>query len=196
MKIADGEVCLQNQATLDLWPHTCYDSSARTQVGRIYFLISWLMFTLVCLDTLSPLNLDPRVLSDIAHMADEVSEYAMRWIVQLWLVDDDMMSAFNEQYRGKTGTTDVLSFHYFNDFSGIRDDEIAWEVVMSLSRVSEQAGEMQHSKEAEFYRLLIHSLLHLVGYDHEEDQDHLVMLPKERTIINFLNEKYQLSIVI
>lgn len=36
------------------------------------------MFTLVCLDTLSPLNLDPRVLSDIAHMADEVSEYAMR----------------------------------------------------------------------------------------------------------------------
>ncbi|MCB9804670.1 hypothetical protein H6769_03445 [Candidatus Peribacteria bacterium] len=36
-----------------------------------------------------------------------------------------MMSAFNEQYRGKTGTTDVLSFHYFNDFSGIRDDEIA-----------------------------------------------------------------------
>jgi probable rRNA maturation factor len=67
---------------------------------------------------------------------------------------------------------------------------------MSFSRISEQAIEMQHTKEAEFYRLLIHSLLHLVGYDHEEDQDHLVMLPKERTIINFLNEKYQLSIVI
>jgi hypothetical protein len=36
------------------------------------------MFTLVCLDTLTPLNLDQEVLSDIARMADEVSEYAMR----------------------------------------------------------------------------------------------------------------------
>ncbi len=154
------------------------------------------MFTLFPLDTLDSLKLDQSILSDIAHMADEVSEYAMRWIVQLGLVDDDTMSAFNEQYRGKSGTTDVLSFHYFNDFSGIRDDEIAWEVVMSLTRISEQAVEIWHSKEAEFYRLLIHSLLHLVGYDHEDDTDYLVMLPKERTIINFLNEKYQLSITI
>lgn len=154
------------------------------------------MFTLVCLDTLEPLHLDQSILSDIAHMADEVSEYAMCWTVQLWLVDDDMMSAFNEQYRGKTGATDVLSFHYFNDFSGIRDDEIAWEVVMSFSRISEQADEMKHTREAEFYRLLVHSLLHLVWYDHEDDVDYLVMLPKERTIINFINEKYHLSITI
>ena len=67
---------------------------------------------------------------------------------------------------------------------------------MSLSRISAQADEMQHTKEAEFYRLLIHSLLHLVGYDHEDNADYLVMLPKERTIINFLNEKYHLSITI
>lgn len=49
-----------------------------TQISRIYFLIQRLMFTLVCLDTLTPLNLDQAVLSDIARMADEVSEYAMR----------------------------------------------------------------------------------------------------------------------
>lgn len=49
-----------------------------TQIGRIYFLIQRLMFTLFPLDTLDTLKLDQSVLSDIAYMADEVSEYAMR----------------------------------------------------------------------------------------------------------------------
>jgi probable rRNA maturation factor len=81
------------------------------------------------------------------------------------------MQDLNKNYRGKDTTTDVLSFHYFEDFSGISHTDIAGECIFSQSKILSQAVEYGHTPKEEFEILLIHSVLHILGFDHEDDTD-------------------------
>lgn len=104
------------------------------------------------------------------------------------------MRDLNTLYRQKPQTTDVLSFHYFDDFADIGAEEVAGEVVFSLSCITRQALVFGETPEEEWYRLLIHSLFHLVGYDHEEEVDFLAMYQKECIVIDLVNQKFDLNI--
>ncbi len=105
------------------------------------------------------------------------------------------MQALNKQYREKDMTTDVLSFHYFEDFSSLTPDDTAGEILLSESKVQSQAQEYNHTVEAEVYKLVIHGILHIIGYDHETDEEYDVMHPKEIEVTNLLRDKYQLRII-
>ena len=59
---------------------------------------------------------------------------------------------------------------------------MAGEIVLSETVVCAQAAEYGHSAEIEAYRLIIHASCHILGYDHEADEDYAVMEPIERTI--------------
>jgi len=82
------------------------------------------------------------------------------------------MRILNREYRGVDRTTDVLSFPQTSDFS-IHDsrftihDFVLGDVVISLPRAKRQAMEYGTTLNEELKRLLIHGLLHLMGYDHE-----------------------------
>ena len=110
------------------------------------------------------------------------------------MIDDEEMARLNGAYRHKPQTTDVLSFHYFDDFADIDPQEVAGEVVFSLSRIQEQAAALGETPEEEWYRLLIHSLFHLVGYDHEEISDFLAMYEKECIVIDSTNASFGVRI--
>jgi probable rRNA maturation factor len=132
----------------------------------------------------------------IAMLIDIHGGVSSRGIVNIAFLSDETITELNGQYRNKPNNTDVLSFHYFDDFSPLTDTDIAGEVVMSESKVRQQAEEFEHSYETEYFILLIHSLLHLLGYDHETDEDFAIMKPlEERIFVEFSlsNPEFSLS---
>jgi probable rRNA maturation factor len=109
-------------------------------------------------------------------------------------LSDDEIQELNKMHRGIDKTTDVLSFHYFEDFTDLKDDEIAGEIIMSETKILSQAKEYGNTSEAEFAKLLIHSTLHLLGYDHENDEEYEEMHIEEQKIEKILLEKMRVEI--
>ncbi len=77
------------------------------------------------------------------------------------IVDDAAITRLNEQYRHKQGPTDVLSFRY---------DDTTAEIVISAERARHQAAELGHSVTQEAAWLLVHGILHTLGWDHERSE--------------------------
>jgi probable rRNA maturation factor len=89
--------------------------------------------------------------------------------VSIAFVDDDAMRALNRTYRGKRGTTDVLTFEGIDiDAAAIADHSLG-EIVISLPQAARQAKAERHSLATEVRYLLLHGLIHALGYDHESD---------------------------
>ena len=81
---------------------------------------------------------------------------------------DTAMRSLNKRYRGKDRTTDVLSFAFREgSFPGIQP-EMLGDIVISIPEARRQAEVTGITLESEISRLLIHGLLHLLGYDHEQ----------------------------
>lgn len=100
-------------------------------------------------------------------------------------VGDGVIRALNARYRGKNASTDVLSF---TGGEALRSGEkLLGDVVISVPRAAKQAREKHHSLERELEILLIHGILHLLGYDHERSRrDERVMQAMERKLLRAL----------
>ena len=89
--------------------------------------------------------------------------------VTIAFVSDRQMRELNRQWRGKTGTTDVLSFPAGEDEYANPDGSKLGDVVISLEQAVRQAKEHDLTADEEIAQLILHGLLHLCGYDHETD---------------------------
>lgn len=114
--------------------------------------------------------------------------------VSITLCDNEYIRALNNKYREKDKHTDVLSFPIY-DFS-VEDAEDVYDgtpiplgdIVISVERAREQAGELSHSFECEAQFLTIHSMLHLLGYDHERSpEDDEAQCYAQREIVEIIN---------
>ena len=100
----------------------------------------------------------------------------------------------NRQFRDIDSTTDVLSFCLLEPADGISDifqlppnsENQLGEVVISFPQAVEQAAAQGHSVEMELTALLIHGILHLLGYDHEKAEDKESMENLEKKLLNSL----------
>lgn len=110
-------------------------------------------------------------------------------------VTKDEIRALNSEYRGIDKPTDVLSFPQFekeeldayrSEPDEIPDELMLGDVVISKDKAEEQAVEFGHSFERELIYLFTHSVLHLLGYDHEEADDKIVMRRREEEIMDWL----------
>ena len=110
------------------------------------------------------------------------SPLAQNGILNIAFLSDDEIRALNREHRGIDKTTDVLSFHYFDDFSEVTSDEVAGEIILSESRIMSQSAELGHPPRQEFEILLIHSILHILGFDHETEEEYLEMWRFEEKI--------------
>lgn len=105
--------------------------------------------------------------------------------VSVTAVDDEAIKELNRDYRGKDNPTDVLSFPMCEDGEWEMSEDgyaILGDIVLSLERCAEQADKFGHSFERELSFLTVHSVLHLLGYDHEtskEDEEEMFSLQKE-----------------
>ncbi len=100
------------------------------------------------------------------------------------LVDTDEMARLNEQYRGIVGPTDVLSFGCDDPCAVAGDEPITLgDVIIAPDVAQAQAADLGTTIEAELNLLLVHGILHLLGYDHESDEDALVMQAREAVVL-------------
>jgi probable rRNA maturation factor len=105
--------------------------------------------------------------------------------VSVTITDDEHITELNRDYRGKDSATDVLSFPLMDlELNGPEIVAIG-DVVLSLERAAAQAEEYEHSLEREVGFLTVHSVLHLLGYDHEDEDDAASeMRQREKAIMN------------
>ena len=91
----------------------------------------------------------------------------------------------NKTYRGIDSPTDVLSFPQYEDLSEIPDegDILLGDVVICVEVAMEQAKEYGHSQERELLYLFTHSILHLLGYDHMDEDEKKEMRRREETVM-------------
>ena len=105
--------------------------------------------------------------------------------VSVSFVGDEEIRDLNRDYRGVDKSTDVLSFPMDDEF--IIDNRILGDVIINTRRVMEQAEELGHSYERELSYLTVHSILHLLGYDHMEDEDKKEMREREKLAMKELS---------
>ena len=134
---------------------------------------------------------------ELLQKMTEAAEYAVesenmrnldkkRCEISVTFVDLDEIHELNKQYRGVDKPTDVLSFPQFDDL----EEEIPevceiclGDVVICEQKAREQAEEFGHSFERELVYLFTHSVLHLLGYDHMEDDEKKAMREREEEIM-------------
>lgn len=108
---------------------------------------------------------------------------ASQYELSIALVDDSEIAELNASYRGKRQPTDVLSFSMLEGDHVDHHGGMLGDVVISLPTSDRQARELGHSIDQELARLLVHGVLHLLGYDHERADEALVMEAREREIL-------------
>ena len=144
---------------------------------------------------------------DEEALAKEVTDYAIEHEgfpfeaeINLTLTDNDGIHAINKEYRDIDAPTDVLSFPMLSyesagDFSKLEDDYddnfnpvtgeiMRGDIIISVDKVKEQAKSYGHSEKREYAFLILHSMLHLFGYDHMTEEESKVMEAKQREVLD------------
>lgn len=105
-------------------------------------------------------------------------------VVSISFVDEQEIKTLNRDFRGVDKVTDVLSFPIDDEFA--IQPKILGDVVINTKKVLEQAIEFGNSNEREIAYLTVHSVLHLLGYDHMNESDKREMRTIEESIMNIL----------
>ena len=126
----------------------------------------------------------------IARQVLKAEGVAPPYEVSLVFTDSETVQQLNRDYRGVDRPTDVLAFYMLSKkeadsaFALPPDDVLhLGEVIISYPQAVEQAKEQGHSIEKEMALLIIHGILHLLGYDHEEPGDESEMRPREKELL-------------
>lgn len=144
------------------------------------------------------------------ELAQKIVDFCLDYVafpyeaeVNLTLTDDAGIHAINKEFRQIDRPTDVLSFPMLSyetpgDFSFLDDEEsddfnpdtgeaLLGDIVISVDKVVEQAERFGHNVEREYAFLITHSMLHLFGYDHMQEDEAKVMEEKQKDILNQMN---------
>lgn len=127
-------------------------------------------------------DINTETLDEIFKNISEIVPEAQGWQVNIVFVEPYRIKNLNKEYRKKDSITDVLSFHYYEDFSKLEKNDTAGEIVLCEEKILSQGKEYQLGSEKEFYKLIIHATLHLLWYDHENDSDYEVMKALEEKV--------------
>ena len=145
-------------------------------------------------------NEDREVPAEINDVIDKAIEWTLKHFdiafdveVSVLFTDGEGIRKINNDFRQIDKETDVLSFPQFEFFKPgefaeefIGDIMPLGDVVLNLDKIFSQAEEFGHSNEHEAGYLTIHSMLHLLGYDHMTEEDKKIMRDKEKIIVSQL----------
>ncbi len=142
------------------------------------------------------------IISKVVEMAMDTEDCPYEAEINVILTDNEEIKNINKSYREVDAPTDVLSFPMVDyetpaDFSHLEDSSedyfnpetgelLLGDIIVSVEKVTAQAQEYGHSKERELGFLIAHSMLHLFGYDHMEEEERRIMEEKQRMILDKL----------
>jgi len=107
--------------------------------------------------------------------------------VELVYVDEEGIIDVNRKYLNRDYVTDIISFHYTEDEA----ESIEGTLYCCAPRIFEQAKEFEQPVKTEFFRILVHGLLHLIGYDDQTESEIQLMHGKENYYLNLLKMPYE-----
>lgn len=106
-------------------------------------------------------------------------------VFSIIFIDDPTMKELNTNYRHIEKTTDVLSFALEDDGKNIASDfRLLGDIYVSIPQMIRQATEYNHREERELLFLIIHGLLHLLGYDHMNIKDEKIMFSLQEELLD------------
>ena len=110
-------------------------------------------------------------------------------IFSIVFIDDEKMHELNKTYRGIDRTTDVLSFAFEDNNKLCYNIRQLGEIFVSIPRMQQQAKEYGHSEVRELSFLVVHGLLHLLGYDHTKgEKEEKEMFSKQELVLDEFEE--------
>ena len=147
--------------------------------------------------TIDVMDETDRVTDDQRKLVEELLQYTAKQEqvkegseVSVTFVDNSRIQEINKEYRQKDAATDVISFAMEEMGEGeveiIGSDEPALlgDIIISIDRMEEQAAEYGHSNARELGFLAVHGFLHLLGYDHMNEEDEKVMFTRQRELLD------------
>lgn len=135
---------------------------------------------------------------EVVTAAIDAEEFPYEAEVNVLLVSKEEIHRINQEQRQVDAPTDVLSFPMIaypapGDFSLLEQDEdnfnpdtgeaLLGDIILCVEKIREQAKEYGHSEKREYAFLILHSMLHLMGYDHMTEADAAVMEAKQRAVL-------------
>jgi probable rRNA maturation factor len=124
-----------------------------------------------------------RSLAALARRALAAEDVAAGTSISIVVTDDVTVRDLNKRFLGIDAATDVLSFGLGGRTKFVGSGRELGEVIISYAAASRQAREARHPVEDELAHLLVHGVLHLLGYDHERDRDERRMRAREESIL-------------
>ena len=115
-------------------------------------------------------------------------------IITITLTTPEKIRQIHNEYRQIDKATDVLSFPMFEKSEldekikkqEFLHEDVLGDIIISVQKVEEQAKEYGHSFERELSYMVVHGFYHLMGYDHIEEKDKIIMRPKEENVLSKL----------
>ena len=131
-------------------------------------------------------TIDEKLLYKVANYALEY-EKVSNAVLNIIIVDNEYIHKINRKYRGVDRETDVISFALEDDDTFVKlPIRVLGDIYISIDRVKSQALEYGHSETREISFLTVHGILHLLGYDHMNEEDEKIMFSKQDNILSDL----------
>lgn len=154
-------------------------------------------------ETNKKLELDyESIIKEVVNKSLDVEDCPYEIELNVILTDNEGIKEINKEYRGIDAATDVLSFPLIDyvtpsDFSHVEENTDSYfnpetgelllgDIIISVEKVLSQADEYGHSAKRELAFLVAHSMMHLFGYDHMEEDERLLMENKQEHVLEEL----------
>lgn len=125
------------------------------------------------------------LLKDVIEKCLVVEGRDLNYEISLSFVTNEEIKNLNKEYRNVDAVTDVLSFPMEEDSNGFYTPMLG-DIVISTDRAFQQSREYGHSFSREISYLTAHSMFHLMGYDHETEEEKKIMRAKEKEVMRSL----------
>jgi probable rRNA maturation factor len=130
-----------------------------------------------------------KMIEQLLNYAAEIEDVPQGAEVSVSFVDNERIRVINRDYRGKDQPTDVISFALEEkgegeiEIIGADVPPLLGDIIISIPKAKEQAEEYGHSFMRELGFLAVHGFLHLLGYDHQTEEDEKTMFSKQEEIL-------------
>jgi len=105
--------------------------------------------------------------------------------ISITFTNNEEIHKLNKEYRRVNSPTDVLSFPFNNELK--LPIHILGDIIISIEKAEEQAKEFGHSIDREIAFLIVHGILHLLGYDHKKPEQEEKMISKQKELLKDFN---------
>lgn len=120
----------------------------------------------------------------------KLEELPVQGELSISILNDEEIREINRVHRGIDKSTDVLSFPQYTNIQEAKEAPflVLGDIVLNIDQMKRQAEEFGHSNEREITYLTIHSLYHLLGFDHEDENSKKIMRAKEESALERMTQ--------